>query len=189
MKINNHMKKILFISCIFFYLNLHAQQDQQRSIEISVGYGLSLPYDDIDVSGSGFYLQGEYVMPLSKWIDFRPYVGLIFTSESNDDQADLPYLATANAGLIGAKARLTAPIKWVAPYVELGLGTSVGSFETLTPQTNIDKSGFAFHIPISLGLQLGHNKNVDIGFLYYFHPGVEQIVGAAAFGISIPLKK
>lgn len=182
------MKKALLFCLIFISLELNAQQDKQKSIEVSVGYGLSLPYDDIDVSGSGFYLQGEYVLPLNKWIDFRPYAGLIFTQEGNDDQADLPYLATANAGLLGAKARLSAPIKWVAPYIELGLGASIGSFETLTPQTNIDKSGLQFHIPVSLGLQLGPKQNIDVGFLYYFHPGVEQIIGAAAFGISIPLK-
>jgi len=185
----NQIKNLLLVVFILQCCQLPAQQDQQRSIEVSVGYGLSLPYDDIDVSGSGFYLQGEYVLLLSKWIDFRPYVGLIFTSESNDDEASLPYLATANAGLIGAKARLTAPIKWIAPYIELGLGGSIGSFETLTPQTTIDKSGLQFHIPLSLGLQLGPKKNIDLGFLYYFHPGVEQIIGAAAFGISIPLKK
>ncbi len=182
------MKKALLFCLIFISLHLQAQQDKQRSIEVSVGYGLSLPYDDIDVSGSGFYLQGEYVMPLTKWIDFRPYIGLILTQESNDDQVNLPFLATTNAGLIGAKARITAPIRWVAPYLELGLGSSIGSFETFTPQTNIDKSGFAFHIPVSLGLQFGPKQNIDVGFLYYFHPGVEQIVGAAAFGISIPLK-
>lgn len=188
LKISITMKYRLIIILGFLCLQLSAQQDKQKSIELSVGYGLSLPYDDIDVTGSGFYLQGEYVMPLTKWIDFRPYAGLIFTKESNDDQVLAPFLATANAGMLGAKARLSAPIKWIAPYIELGLGASIGSFETLTPQTNIDKSGIQFHIPLSFGLQLGPKKNIDVGFLYYFHPGVEQIVGAAAFGISIPLK-
>ena len=36
------------------------------------------------------------------------------------------------AFLLGAKARVHAPIPWIAPYTEIGTGTSIGKFETLT---------------------------------------------------------
>ncbi|MGB5665324.1 MAG: hypothetical protein WBM53_00645, partial [Maribacter sp.] len=97
------------------------------------------------------------------------------------------YKSTSKAFLIGGKARITAPIPWVAPYVEGGIGMSLGSFVTLTPATNIDQSGLILHIPFSLGLELGPKHSIDIAFTYYFQPSVKQYAGAAAFGISIPL--
>jgi len=90
--------------------------------------------------------------------------------------------------LLGGKARITAPIPWVAPYVEGGIGASIGSFETVTPGTSLQASGLIYHIPFTVGLSLGPWHNVDVAFTYYFHPTVRQYAGAAAFGISIPLK-
>lgn len=55
-----------------------AQLIKEKSLNISIGYGISAPYDDdVDISGSGFYLQGGYVLDLANWIDIRPYAGLI----------------------------------------------------------------------------------------------------------------
>ena len=90
--------------------------------------------------------------------------------------------------LLGGKARVKAPIRWVAPYIEIGIGTSIGKFETITAYDNIDKSGIIYHIPFSLGLELGRNNNVDLGLVYYFQPSVEQFVGAITVGITFPLK-
>lgn len=50
---------------------------KKESFAFSVGYGLSEPYDDVNVAATGFYLQGEYVLTLAKWLDMRPYSGLI----------------------------------------------------------------------------------------------------------------
>jgi hypothetical protein len=91
--------------------------------------------------------------------------------------------------LIGGKTRLRVPVRWVAPYIESGIGGSIGKFETVTAYTNINKSGFVYHIPFSVGLELGRNNDVDLSFSYYFQPTVEQLAGAFALGISIPLKK
>lgn len=44
------------------------------------------------------------------------------------------------------------------------------------------------HIPFSIGLELGKKHNFGIAFTYYFHISVEQFAGAAAIGLSIPLK-
>ena len=151
---------------------------------------MSAPYDDIDVTDTGFYLQAEYVLVLSKWIDLRPYAGLILTKSDGIDlnENPTPYKATSKAFLIGGKTRLTAPIPYVAPYFEIGIGASIGAFETFTLYTDIDKSGLVFHIPFSLGLELGRDHNVDLAITYYFQPSVEQFSGAAAIGISIPLR-
>ena len=164
-----------------------AQLIKEKSIDALMGYGLSAPYDDVDITSSGFYVQGEYVLTLAKWIDIRPYAGLILTKTDDNKQNAPEYKSTANAFLIGGITRIKAPIPWVAPYIEFGIGASIGSFETVTPFRNIDESGLFMHIPFSIGLELGPKHNFDIAFTDYFHNSVEQFAGAAAFGISFPL--
>lgn len=182
------MKKILvLILIILASAQVKAQLIKEKAIDALIGYGLSAPYDDVDITGSGFYVQGEYVLTLAKWIDIRPYAGLILTKTDDNKQNSPEYKSTANAFLIGGKTRITAPIPWVAPYIEFGIGASIGSFETFTPFRNIDESGLFMHIPFSIGLELGPKHNFDIAFTYYFHNSVEQFAGAAAFGISFPL--
>lgn len=180
-------KTITIILIILASTQVKAQLIKEKSIDVSIGYGLSAPYDDVDITGSGFYLQGEYVLGLVKWIDIRPYAGLILTKTDDNEQNASEYESTANAFLIGVKTRITAPIPWIAPYIEFGIGASIGSFETVTPYTNIDNRGLIMHIPFSIGLELGPKHNFDIAFTYYFHNSVEQFAGAAAIGISIPL--
>lgn len=185
------MNKIILI--VFFAIltstQLQAQLDRGNSINVSVGYGISAPYDDVDIMGTGFYAQGEFVLRLKSWFDVRPYAGFILTSPDSDDelQEQLGFEVTANSFLAGGKVRVTAPIPWVAPYIEAGVGLSIGSFKTSTPFTNKEDNGILYHIPFSIGLELGPKRNFDIAFTYYYHPSVEQFVGAAAVGISFPL--
>src|SRR5690606_10868170 len=175
------MKKtlILFLA-IFAFTQVQAQFIKERAIDVSIGLGLSAPYEG-DFYGTGFYAQGEYVLSPATWVDFRPYAGFIFTKMSKDDAeiVQAGYRSTANAVLLGGKTRITAPIPWVAPYIEVGIGASIGSFETFTPNTQIDDSGIFAHIPFSLGLELGPNHNVNLEFTYYFHPSLKQYAGAA----------
>lgn len=182
-------KTIILILIVLATVQAKAQLIKEKTVDISIGYGLSTPYYDIDVVGSGFYLLGEYVLDLSKWIDIRSYAGLILTKSNGKDLNENPtiYKVNSNAFLIGGKARVAIPIPWVAPYFEVGVGASIGSFETFTPFADINKSGLILHIPFSLGLELGRKHNFDIGLLYYFQPSVEQFSGAVAFGVSIPL--
>jgi hypothetical protein len=183
-------KTLAIILTIIASTHVGSQVIKEKSIDVSIGFGYSAPNDDIDITGQGFFMQSEYVLTLAKWIDLRPYTGLILTKENKEDQPNDPgYKSIANALLFGAKTHLSAPIPWVAPYIEIGLGGSIGDFKTFTPSTNIDFSGLLLHVPISLGLELGPNHNFDIAFTYYFHNSVEQFVGAAAFGVSIPLSK
>ena len=89
--------------------------------------------------------------------------------------------------MLGGKTRIRIPIPWVAPYVEIGMGASIGKYRTQTAVDDIDKSGIIHHIPISFGVELGKNNNVDLGLAYYFQPSVEQYVGALAVGITFPM--
>lgn len=186
------MKRIfVIIVMVLVSTQLQAQFIKEKSIDVSIGLGLSAPYDESDVTGSGFYAQGEYVLSVNKWIDLRPYAGVIFTKMSEDDR-DIwrpNDRVTTNAFLFGGKTRITAPIPWVAPYFEIGVGGSIGTFETLTYHTEIDDRGLFLHIPFSLGLELGPQHNVNVEFTYYFHNSLEQYAGAAAIGLSFPLGK
>ena len=184
------MRKVVLRSLIFLMASqLSGQLVKSKSIDASIGYGLSIPYDIVATGGSGFYLQGEYVMTLASWIDLRPYAGIILTKGDGNPPNTPDYTATANAFMLGGKTRLTAPIPYVAPYIEFGIGASLGTFRTFSLLTDIDKSGLLFHIPASLGLELGANHNFDLAFTYYFHPSADQYAGAVAIGISFPLKK
>lgn len=186
------MKKTLILLIIILTSNLtNAQFIKEKSINAQIGYALSLPDNSYDeIADSGFFIQGELVLKAYSWFEIRPYAGLILTSSNGKDLDDNPTneKAESKAFLIGGKVRVRAPIPWVAPYIEIGIGASVGKFETLTGFTNIDKSGFIYHIPFSFGLELGRKNNFDLGFVFYFQPTVEQFVGAYAFGITIPLK-
>jgi hypothetical protein len=57
-----------------------AQFLKAKSIDASIGLGLSAPYDEnVDPIGTIFYMQAEYVFEVLSWIDVRPYAGLILT--------------------------------------------------------------------------------------------------------------
>ena len=185
-------KNLVLLLIIILTSNLaEAQFIKEKSINAQIGYGMTLPYYSIDdIANDGLFLQGEYVLRVASWVELKPYAGLIFTSSDGKDINDNPTneKAESKAFLIGGKTRVRAPIPWVAPYLEIGIGASIGKFETYTAFTNIHKSGLIYHIPFSFGLELGRDNNVDLGFTYYLQPTVEQDVGAFAVGISIPLK-
>jgi len=185
------MKKTLILLITILITNItEAQFLKEKSINAQIGYGLSAPNNSVgDIVDDGFFLQGELVLKVASWVELRPYAGLILTNSNGKDLNDNPTdeRAESKAFLIGGKARVRAPIPWVAPYIEIGLGASIGKFETFTAYDNIDKNGIIYHIPFSFGLELGRNNNVDLGFSYYFQPSVEQYVGAFAVGITLPL--
>lgn len=184
--------RTIFTITIFTILFSNRAKAQPRTgefMDVSIGLGLSAPYDDSNITGSGFYAQGEYVFGVTKWFGIRPYAGLVLTSaDKNVDQLNLPeYKVTSKAFLLGGKARVAAPIPWVAPFFEIGIGASIGSFETYTPSTNIKKNGIVMHIPFTIGLAIGRKHNFDFAFTYYYQPSVEQFSGATAIGFSFPL--
>lgn len=185
------MKRLQVLLIIFLISNLAgAQFIKERSINAQIGYGLSAPYNSADeIFSDGLFAQGELVLRVASWIELRPYAGFVLTNSNGKDINDNPTNESVEtkAFLLGGKARLRAPIPWVAPYIEIGLGTSIGKFETITAFDIINSSGFVYHIPFSIGLELGKNNNVDLGFAYYFQPSVNQFTGAFALGITFPL--
>ena len=187
------MKSPLVFICIILSSNLiGAQFIKEKALNLQAGYGLSAPNSSVDdIVDDGFFVQGELVLKVSSWFAIRPYAGFILTSSNGKDLNDNPTeeKAETKAFLLGGKVRVRAPIQWVAPYVEIGIGTSIGSFQTFTAFDTIDKSGLIYHIPLSFGLEVGRKNEFDLGFAYYFQPTVEQYAGAFAIGITFPLTK
>lgn len=188
-----------FISIVLLFLfpNLAKAQTEGKSIKASIGFASSASYyiedygtqDEVDVMGGGLYLQGEYIIGLKSWFSIRPYAGAIFESVDKDQniQNQPQYKVTTNAFLMGGKVRICAPIPWVAPFIEGGLGTSIGKFETFTPNVNFNKSTILMHIPFSVGLAIGRKNSLEIGISGYFHPAAKQSTGVFAFGYTFPL--
>ena len=143
---------IVFVFILFSFSS-QAQLQPGNYLNTAVGIGYSFPNSDIDVSGSGFYAQGEYVYNITKWFGIRPYAGLVITSPDDNKNQQFPddFQVTTKAFFLGGKARVAAPIPWVAPYFEVGIGASMGSFKTITPESNIKKSGVLMHVPFSIG--------------------------------------
>lgn len=182
------LRNFLTITILAIFFSHFVEAQTRKSLDVSIGMGISAPFDDVDITGSGFYAQGEYVYDLTTWFGLRPYAGLVLTSADKNAKYDpFGYKVTSNAFLLGAKTRISAPIPWVAPYFEIGIGASVGTFVTSTPFVNMEEKGVLMHVPLSIGLALGRKHNYEIAFKYYYHPSVEQFSGAAALGFSFPL--
>ncbi|QDW20224.1 autotransporter outer membrane beta-barrel domain-containing protein [Flavobacterium sp. KBS0721] len=182
----------LILIFTLFYSNQANAQTEGRFIKASIGFGSSTSdYEEENpevIDGFGFYTQGEYIIGLTRWFSVRPYAGAIFTS-TDDDKIKNPqgYKVETNAFLLGTKVRLCAPIPWVAPFIETGIGASIGSFKTYTNYVNEKKSGVFAHIPIGLGLALGRKNNIEIGVSFYSNLSTKQSFGGFAAGYSFPL--
>ncbi|MCD0472866.1 hypothetical protein LPB87_00495 [Flavobacterium sp. EDS] len=190
-------KTFIIIIFITFSSNRAKSQTTGNYIKASIGYGSSSSYyienygsqDELDVMGGGLYLQGEYVVGIKSWYSLRAYAGAIFESvDKNQNVQNQPlYKVTTNAFLMGGKVRICAPIPWVAPFIEGGIGASIGKFETFTPNVNFNKSTVLLHIPFSIGLAVGRHKSLEIGISGYFHPTAKQSTGVFAVGYTFPI--
>ncbi|WP_276978778.1 hypothetical protein [Flavobacterium filum] len=73
------MKKTVLLFLLLLQSTLIAQIIKEKSIEASIGFGYVTVNEEIDLEGTGFYMQGEYVLKLKSWFQVRPYFGLIIT--------------------------------------------------------------------------------------------------------------
>lgn len=186
------LRSLIIIIFIIFLCNQIKAQTKGKFIKASIGFGSSTShYDEQNpeiIDGSGFYTHGEYIVGITKWFSVRPYIGAIFTSTS-DDKIKNPqgYKVETNAFLLGGKVRLCAPIPWVAPFIETGIGASIGSFETYTENVEEKKNGVVAHIPIGFGLALGPKNNIEIGVSFYGNLSSQQSFGGFTAGYTFPL--
>jgi hypothetical protein len=164
-----------------------------RALKASAGLGLAAASQQggqtVSGSGKGFYGDVEYVVRPSSWFSPRFYGGLVLAFPASDcGPRVVPCDVSAQYLFGGAKARVMVPIPWVGPFVELGLGASLGRFSTRSGQA-VDRrtNGLAYHVPFAIGLALGERRQFEFSFQYLSHPAQEQFSGAIALGVQFPL--
>lgn len=170
-----------------------AQFIKERAIDLSVGYGFSTStYDSDNAIDHSFYLQGEYAFIITKYLDLRPYIGIILTEVNGKDIDGYPtiYKSTTNAIVTGGKTRLTIPVpftSWLSTYLEIGIGASWGRFENFTPNDNIKKNGVIMHVPATIGFIFGKKRKFNFAPTFYFHNSIKQSSAGLLFGINFPI--
>lgn len=176
----------------------HAQQapppstpEPRHILQLSGGFGLSIDSEeDHDGVGSGGYLEAEYVYRYIPALTPRAYAGLLMTFPDEDSCANgiPPCDVQSKIFFLGVKLRLMAPIPYVGPFLELGLGASLGYLRTHDLDVDERARGAAVHIPFTLGIAFGRRHDVDVSLQYLVHPSVKQLGGALAIGVAIPLR-
>ena len=165
--------------------------DSPHRLQVSAGLGFTVPTNedlaDVDADGMGGFGEVEYVYHAVEWATPRAYAGVLLTG-SNSDCPLAPCDVSAKIGFLGVKGRLLAPIPYVAPFIELGVGASVGSMSTRAGDiVDIERSGVTYHIPLTLGLGFGEHHEFELSFQYLFHPELRQFGGAVAIGFGFPI--
>lgn len=180
---------ILLVGTLSVWASPAVANPQPPLIQVSAGLGLALADNPYDAGGSGFYAAGEYVLRPTIWFTPRAYVGLLLVSPDADCPVGVsPCEVSSRIGFLGSKVRLMAPIPYIGPFVELGLGASLGRITTRVGSTlDASRRGVTYHIPWAVGIALGRHYQFELSFQYLEHPEEKQTSGAAALGISFPL--
>jgi hypothetical protein len=142
----------------------------------------------------GLFLAAEYVRWPGSWFTPRAYYGITVTASGRafcTDTRDLPVAPCdvgTQAAFAGVKVRLMAPIPYVGPFIELGIGGSLGFFHMrIGNVVDREHAGVTPHFPFAVGLALGREHKVDLTFSYLLHPGTEQLWGGVGIGLGVPL--
>ena len=126
-------------------------------------------------------------MKPTTWLVPKAYAGVLVTGadSSSCDGGATPCDVSAKIGFAGGKVRLIAPIPYVAPFIEGGIGLSFGALTSRNPEADYGTANVAYHVPIGAGLVLG--EMFELGLEYLLHPGAGQIDGAFALSFMFPL--
>jgi hypothetical protein len=164
-----------------------------RALKVAAGLGMVAASDQggvpVEGTGDGLYAGAEYVLRPASWFSPRLYGGLLLTKPAADCGPGVqPCDVSASYAFGGAKARFLAPIPWVAPFLELGFGLSLGQFTTQSgPLVDVREVGLTYHWPFTLGVALGAHRQYELAFVYLFHPQQAQFSGGFAFGYQFDL--
>jgi hypothetical protein len=165
---------------------------QSQRLAVGVGIGSTLPLDEAasDLGGNGFggVAEVEYIYESVEWLTPRAYAGAAFMAPRDCEAGVSPCDVSTKIGFLGAKARLLAPFPYVAPFIELGLGGSLGSLSTRVGDTvDHHTNGVTYHVPVTIGLALGERRQFEIALSYLLHPAEEQYTGAFGLRFEFPL--
>ena len=187
---------VLIVSLVVGHAtNAQAQPRVGRSLKVSAGLGITFLDDasqandsDVDARGKGFYGETEYSTTRTNWFGPRVYGGVLLTAPDDTCEAlRQTCKVSAKIGFLGAKVRWAIPIPNVAPFFELGAGTSFGVMSTKTLVLDKRMNGVTYHIPISVGVAFGRSHEYEFAFAFLEHPTMKQVAGALAVSLDFPL--
>jgi hypothetical protein len=143
--------------------------------------------------GSGLMLEARYsweprqVWGVS-WFGLGGAAGMQYVTTDEEDCDIRNCEVSTRIGYLGGRVRVTAPIPWIAPFLETGVGLSLGQFVTQTRWSDENIRGVRGHVPLAFGLKLGPSHAVELGVYMLLHPNVAQLNVGPAFGLSFPLR-
>jgi hypothetical protein len=185
------LKNILLLVALQFASIAQAQFIKKQAVNLQIGYGVGAPENREGVASlsGGFYGQIDWILITKTWLELRPYIGLISTNVDEEEFLGDPPIekAETRAALLGGKLRLRVPIPYISPFLELGVGASIGSFDTSTLVDTIDKRGITPHFTTAFGLGLGKKNGIDLALAFYQEQEVKQVIGVFYLGLRIPL--
>jgi hypothetical protein len=180
-------RSILVCTLFISTLSGRAAIAGEHNVHAYGGLGVDQPSGDgVEGKGSGLLLGAEYARSSFDYLRF--YGGLQFTSPDRDSCGEFvsPCEVSSKIGFFGAKLRLSAPIPYVAPYFEIGLGGSLGRMVTrVSDKVNAVGSGLMFHVPVGVGLAIGSQHSFELGIALLFHPAQRHVSGGFAVGIGL----
>jgi len=157
---------------------------------VLVGVGPSFAFADTSAqasSGTGVQAEATWVRWPDGWFSPRLGAGLAFSGGGRScDDGLSPCEVLARYLHATARARLMAPIPWVAPYFEVGLGVAVGQHTARVGQV-VDRSGIGagLAVPFALGLAVGPRHEVEVGIQYLSLPTWRLVGGGFLLGFGL----
>lgn len=168
----------------------------QEGREVQVASGLAVSFaPDHDGWGRGLGILLQYAFAPAGWGGGRLYAGGVLTGARGEScpAAVDPCALSSRIGVAGAKVRFLAPVPYVGPFFEVGVGGSVGSIESrvgpfgLLGALEEEHTGLMFHVPFAIGLAIGSRHQHELSFAYFAHPGREHIAGSIQAGIAFTI--
>jgi hypothetical protein len=163
--------------------------DERLRLGASGGIAFVLPDAEAATgTGTGLYADVEVVVAPGRYLTPRLYAGVqLANADSGSCGPDVtPCEVSARFGFAGAKARLMLPIRWAAPFLDLGAGVSAGRFSTRNgPVVDLEASGVAYHLMVALGVGLGERNGWPLRVVVLEHPSMKQSGGGLVLGLEL----
>jgi hypothetical protein len=140
-------------------------------------------------AGNGALLEGVYVFHRDSWLTPRLYAGLLATSKHATCQSFTQPCEVSTAFVHGgARVRLEAPIPWVAPFLEAGLGLAAGRRTTrIGAELDASGGGLTYTVPFGFGLAVGKRHQYQLGISSSRIPGWHLVASGLTVGFGFAL--
>lgn len=195
---------ILFVSFLFATLAAHfcmgesslaaqPREGKEPSVDLAIGGAMTGLVEGGSATSGGLYLSTSYSVPLEPFVGLRAYGGLLFTFPSGGRDEEECGREECNVSvqgmLLGGKARVAAPIPWVAPFAEAGVGLTLGAVTTQTAVDDIrlGPAGATIHVPLAFGVALGTMRETELAVQAIFHPEAKQYTATLSIAVCVPV--